>query len=119
MNVLRIRAWLLQSQRRLLVALVVLGLAGAIVAHHAMPESMPMEGMHSDHALTMCLGLIAAGTAVTIVGVAVRRRRRAAGRLRPPVALRLSDALATSVPMVRARAGPTVPLHLRLEVIQR
>ncbi|CAB4920299.1 unannotated protein [freshwater metagenome] len=119
MSALRIRALLQRSRRRLLIALVVLGLGGAIAVHHGMPEGMSMEGMHSDHVAAMCMGIIAVGTAIAVVYAGVRRKRRRRTHLGAPPILRLADALTHHPPVVRARAGPPVVLFLQLGVFRR
>jgi nitrate reductase gamma subunit len=115
---MRIRSLLQRSRRWLATTLVVLGLGGAVVVHHGMPEGMPMDHGHTEHVMATCLGVIAA--AATIVGATfliVRRRRRR--RPQTLLSLRLADALASAPPMVRARAGPPVLLFLRLGVLRR
>lgn len=119
MSALRIRALLQRSRRRLLIALVVLGLGGSIAVHHGMPEGMSMEGMHSDHVAAMCLGIIAAGTAIAVVYAGVRRRRRRRTHLGAPPVLTLADALTHHPPVIRTRAGPPPVLFLRLGVLRR
>lgn len=119
MSALHIRALLQRSRRRLLVALVVLGIGGSVAVHHGMPEGMSMEGMHSDHVAAICLGIIAAGTAVAVVSLGARRRRRRRAHVGAAPVLRLAAALAFHPPVIRARAGPPDLLFLRLGVIQR
>ncbi|MEV4423363.1 hypothetical protein AB0L40_25830 [Patulibacter sp. NPDC049589] len=119
MSALRIRALLERSRRGLLVVLLVLGLGGAVALHHAMPESMPMDGMHGEHAMATCLGVIAAGVAIVVVAGVARRRRRRVGVPRPAATPRLADVLRHHPPLVRARAGPPVVLYLRLGVLRR
>lgn len=115
---MRIRALLQRSRRWLAVALVVLGLGGAIVVHHGMPEGVSMDHGGTEHVMATCLGVIAA--AATIVGLvaAVRRpsRRR---RRRSTDVPRLTDVLTQHQPLVRARAGPPPVLYLRLGVFRQ
>lgn len=115
---MRIRALLQRSRRWLAVALVVLGLGGAIVVHHGMPEGMSMDHGSAEHVMATCLGVIAA--AVTIVGLAAavrgRRRRR---RRRSTGVPRLRDVLTQHRPPVRSRAGPPPVLYLRLGVFRQ
>lgn len=118
MSPMRIRALLQRSRRRLAVALVVLGLGGAIVVHHGMPEGMSMDHGHAEHVMTTCLRVIAA--AATIVGAVLAIVRRLSSTPTPQVAaLRRADALTRPRPLVRARAGPPVVLYLRLGVLRR
>jgi hypothetical protein len=119
MSALRIRALLQRARRRLLVALLVFGMGGSVAVHHGMPEGMSMEGMQSDHVAAICLGIIAAGTAVAVVSLGSRRRRRRRAHVGATPVLRLAAALAFHPPVIRARAGPPGPLFLRLGVLQR
>jgi len=116
---LGIRALMQRSRRRLLVVLLVLGVGASVAVHHGMPEGIPMAGAHADHVTAICLGVIAAGTAVAVIAIGARRRRRRRAHLGAAPILRLAVALAFRPPVVRARAGPPPLLFLRLGVLQR
>ncbi len=107
MSPMSLRAALRSSRRRLAVVLVLVGLAGAVAVHHAMPMDM-----HAMPGQTVCLALLAGGV-LLIAGVALRTGRGPrlhVAELSMPVTP--SRTRCQSVP---ARAGP---LYLRLAVLR-
>jgi hypothetical protein len=118
MSAMRVRALLRRSRHRVALALVVLGLVGAIVVHHGMPAGMAMDHGHPEHAVATCFGVLAAAVVVVGAVLVVARRRPRRRRARPALP-RLVHALARRRPPVRARAGPPVPLVLHLGVLRR
>jgi hypothetical protein len=116
MGPMAIRAWLSRTNRHLTALLVVLTLAGAVVAHHGLPHQMGgMHGEHSMAAAAMCIGTIAGAVAIIgLVAAVIRRRRRAprAPRVLSPVVSRLVP----TGPVPRARSSP---LYLQYAVLRR
>lgn len=113
MSPIRIRQLLRRGRRSLMIALVVLGLGGAVAVHHGMP---PEHG--GDHAVMVCLAVLQAAVVVaavaTALGRAARRRRWPSSRSSPVV-----DVRAHARPRRRARGRPPDPLFLRFEVLRR
>lgn len=111
-----IRAWLTRTTRHLTALLVVLALAGAVVAHHGLPHQMGgMHGEHSMAAATMCIGTVAGAVAIVgLVAAVVRRRRRTRrlARILRPVITRLVP----TGTLPRARSSS---LYLQYAVIRR
>lgn len=118
MSPLRLRALLTGTSRRLAVLLAVLGLGGAIVAHHSVPAGMAMGGAHGEHATAACPAVLSAAGAIAVIGV-VGRRRRAAPLPRARLALSGPSPMVAARTAARSRAGPKVPLFLLLGVLRR
>lgn len=116
MGPMAIRAWLTRTTRHLTALLVVLVLAGAVVAHHGLPHQMGgMHGEHSMAAATMCIGTVAGAVAIAgLVAAVIRRRRRA-----PRPARVLLPVIARLVPTGTLPRARSSPLYLQYAVFRR
>jgi hypothetical protein len=103
---MRVRTGLRRSRRRLVVALAVIGLAGAVAAHHGAPMDV-----HAMPAAAMCLAIVAVAGAA--VGAAVAGWR---GVWAPVIACGSRPGWASGPRRPPARAGP---LFLRLQILRR
>jgi peptidoglycan/LPS O-acetylase OafA/YrhL len=103
-----LRAALRRSRREFVVALAVLGLAGAVAAHHGVPMDM-----HSMPAAALCLAIVTVAGAVVAVGAAVVFWRRIWA---PVVRCGARSGWASARRGPPARAGP---LFVWLQVLRR
>jgi len=106
MSAIRLRAALRRSRRKLVVALAVIGLAGAVAAHHDAPIDM-----HAVPAGAMCFAIVV-GAALAVGAAAASWRRIWA----PLVACGSQREWTTPRRRPPARAGP---LYLRLQTLRR
>ena len=90
------------------MALAVIGLAGAVAAHHGAPMDM-----HAMPAAAMCLAIVAVAGAAVTAGAAVAGWR---GVWAPVTACGSRPGWASGPRRPPARAGP---LFLRLQILRR
>ena len=108
MSLISVRSMMRSSRRRLVLALVLLGLGGAVAVHHAVPMDM-----HTMPGPSVCLAVLAAGpllAAAVVVARAARPRPPRFPHFRTPATRPVACDWSTP-----ARAGP---LYLRLSVLR-
>jgi len=105
---MRVRTALRRSRRKLVVALAVIGLAGAVAAHHGAPMDM-----HAMPAAAMCLAIVAVAGAAVTAGAAVAAWRRIWA---PVIRCGPRPGWTSEQRRPPARAGP---LFLRLQILRR
>ncbi len=105
---MRLRRLFSRSRSRLALTVAVVGLAGAVVAHHTPIDMHAMAGMT---ATMICLAVL---SPATLVAAALNILPRV--RPRPPTVRILRALWIPQSRGTRARAGP---LYLRLQVLRR
>ncbi|MDX6703059.1 MAG: hypothetical protein QOF26_3285 [Baekduia sp.] len=110
MSIISAHRLLRSARRRVVLAVALLVVGGALVAHHGVPAAMDI---HAMPAAAMCLAVI--GTAVAAAGIVMLADL---GRLaRPMAVLWVLHAAPVSAPRsAPVRAGP---LFVRLQVLRR